>query len=88
VSEDASPELPVGDAEAGGAPPAGARLLVAGVDGGGSKTRTVVADETGRVLGTADGPPSAVRAGAVGGAEHSAVSVSSLKRSRPASSGA
>ncbi len=48
------------------------RIVVAGVDGGGSKTRTVVADETGRVLGTADGPASAVRAGAVGGADHSA----------------
>jgi len=80
VSEDASPEPPVGDAEAGGAPPAGARLLVAGVDGGGSKTRTVVADETGRVLGTADGPPSAVRAGAVGGAEHSADVVAAAVR--------
>jgi glucosamine kinase len=44
-------------------------VVVAGVDGGGSKTRTHVADETGRVLGTADGPASAVRAG---GAEHSA----------------
>jgi glucosamine kinase len=32
----------------------------------------VIADETGRVLGSADGPASAVRAGAVGGAEHSA----------------
>lgn len=45
------------------------RVLVAGVDGGGSKTRTLVADETGRVLGTADGPGSAVRPG---GIEHSA----------------
>jgi glucosamine kinase len=53
---------------------------VAGVDGGGSKTRTVVADETGRVLGTADGPPSAVRAGAVGGAEHSADVVAAAVR--------
>ena len=60
MSEDPRPELPGGDAEAGGAPPAGTRLLVAGVDGGGSKTRTVVADETGQVLGTADGGPSAV----------------------------
>jgi glucosamine kinase len=42
------------------------------VDGGGSKTRTLVADETGRVLGTADGPGSAVRAGAAGAADHSA----------------
>lgn len=59
-SEDPTAELPVAD------PP---RLLVAGVDGGGSKTRTHLADETGRVLGTADGPASAVRPG---GADHSA----------------
>lgn len=45
------------------------RVVVAGVDGGGSKTRTLVADETGRVLGTADGPGSAVRSG---GVEHAA----------------
>ncbi len=61
-----------GDLRTGDRGAAAPRLLVAGVDGGGSKTRTVVADETGRVLGTADGPASAVRAGAVGGAEHSA----------------
>ena len=57
--------------EAGGE--ARPRALVAGVDGGGSKTRTLVADEAGRVLGTADGPASAVRAGAHGGgADYSA----------------
>ncbi|HZF67554.1 MAG TPA: BadF/BadG/BcrA/BcrD ATPase family protein [Gemmatirosa sp.] len=41
------------------------RLLVVGVDGGGSKTRAVVADATGRTLATFDGPGSAVRPGAV-----------------------
>ena len=44
-------------------------VVVVGIDGGGSKTRVVVADETGRVLGSVDGPASAVRPGAV---EHSA----------------
>ncbi len=40
-------------------------VIVIGVDGGGSKTRVVVADETGRALGTIEGPASAVRPGAV-----------------------
>ncbi|MGH7646983.1 MAG: BadF/BadG/BcrA/BcrD ATPase family protein, partial [Gemmatimonadaceae bacterium] len=37
--------------------------LVIGVDGGGSKTRVLVADAEGIVLGTADGPASAIRPG-------------------------
>ena len=37
--------------------------IVMGVDGGGSKTRVVVADEQGSQLGSADGPGSAVRPG-------------------------
>lgn len=43
--------------------------LVVGVDGGGSRTRVVVADETGKELATAEGGPSAVRPGE---ADHSA----------------
>jgi glucosamine kinase len=39
--------------------------IVVGVDGGGSKTRAVVADEHGTQLGSAEGPPSAVQPGAV-----------------------
>lgn len=63
------------------------RVLVAGVDGGGSKTRTVVADETGRVLGTADGPASAVRAGAPGGADYAADVVAAGVRDALAAAG-
>lgn len=37
--------------------------IVIGVDGGGSKTRVLVADEQGSVLGSADGPASAIRPG-------------------------
>ena len=37
--------------------------IVIGVDGGGTKTRVVVADERGQQLGSADGPGSAVRPG-------------------------
>ncbi|GMV09747.1 MAG: hypothetical protein ABS52_13415 [Gemmatimonadetes bacterium SCN 70-22] len=37
--------------------------IVAGVDGGGSRTRVVIADESGRELATAEGGPSAVRPG-------------------------
>lgn len=36
-------------------------VIVVGVDGGGSKTRVLVADENGEPLGGADGPGSAVR---------------------------
>lgn len=43
--------------------------IVVGVDGGGSKTRAVVADETGKFLADLEGPASAVRPG---GAERSA----------------
>jgi len=43
--------------------------IVVGVDGGGSRTRAMVADETGKEIVTVEGGPSAVRPGA---AEHSA----------------
>ena len=36
-------------------------VVVVGIDGGGSKTRVEVADETGRVLCSVDWPASAVR---------------------------
>jgi len=39
-------------------------FLIVGVDGGGSKTKVIVADEQGRELATATGPGSAVRPGA------------------------
>lgn len=39
--------------------------IVVGVDGGGSRTRAVVADESGSTIGTAEGGPSAVRPGDV-----------------------
>lgn len=55
--EDANVERAAGDGPR--------RLLAVGVDGGGSKTRVVVADQTGAVLGAAEGPASAVRAGGV-----------------------
>ena len=38
-------------------------FIVVGVDGGGSKTRVLVADETGTKLGEVVGPASAVRPG-------------------------
>ncbi|CAN5466544.1 N-acetylglucosamine kinase [soil metagenome] len=44
-------------------------FIVAGVDGGGSKTRIIIADESGAQLGEAVGPGSAIRPG---GAVHSA----------------
>ena len=44
-------------------------FIVIGVDGGGSKTRVIVADELGNQLAEVVGPGSAVRPG---GAEHSA----------------
>ncbi len=37
--------------------------IVAGVDGGGTKTRVVIADETGKTLADVEGPASAVRPG-------------------------
>lgn len=64
--------------------PAVPRILVAGVDGGGSKTRTLVADETGHVLGTAEGPGSAVRAG---GVAHSADVIAATIRDALAAAG-
>ncbi|HVE78277.1 MAG TPA: BadF/BadG/BcrA/BcrD ATPase family protein [Gemmatimonadaceae bacterium] len=39
--------------------------IVVGVDGGGSKTRALVADERGTAIGDVEGPPSAVRPGGV-----------------------
>jgi glucosamine kinase len=46
------------------------RVVVGGVDGGGSKTRVVLADERGQEIASAEGPASAVRG--EGGAERSA----------------
>jgi glucosamine kinase len=37
--------------------------IVAGIDGGGSHTRLILADEEGREIGRADGPPTAIRPG-------------------------
>lgn len=61
-----------------------AGLLVVGVDGGGSKTRVVVADGTGRTLATVDGPGSALRPGAV---EHSADVIAATVRDALATAG-
>ncbi|HKG95235.1 MAG TPA: BadF/BadG/BcrA/BcrD ATPase family protein, partial [Gemmatimonadaceae bacterium] len=52
--------------------------IVVGVDGGGSKTKVVVADARGKEIGSAEGPGSAVRPG---GAEHSAAVISEAVRS-------
>lgn len=49
--------------------------IVVGVDGGGSRTRAVVADETGTTVGTAEGGPSAVRPGDV---ERSAAAIATV----------
>lgn len=57
-------------------------MVVIGVDGGGSKTRAVVADEQGNVLGDVEGPASAVRPGAV---EHSAEVIAATVRDALAS---
>jgi glucosamine kinase len=59
-------------------------VIVVGLDGGGSKTRVVVADETGRPLGTIEGPGSAVRPGAV---EHSADVIAACVRDALAHAG-
>lgn len=56
--------------------------IVVGVDGGGSKTRAVVADERGVQLGSAEGPGSAVRPG---GAERSAQVIAATVRDALAS---
>jgi glucosamine kinase len=51
--------------------------IVIGVDGGGSRTRAMVADETGKEIVTVEGGPSAVRPGA---AEHSAEVIAATVR--------
>jgi glucosamine kinase len=51
--------------------------IVVGVDGGGSRTRAMVADETGKEIVTVEGGPSAVRPGA---AEHSAEVIAATVR--------
>ena len=51
--------------------------IVVGVDGGGTKTRVLVADETGKTIAEADGPASAVRPGQ---AEHSATVIAETVR--------
>ena len=65
--------------------------IVVGVDGGGSKTRVLVADERGEPLGGCDGPGSAVRPGAVehsaeviAGSVRDALAVAGLEGQRPA----
>jgi len=57
-------------------------FIVVGVDGGGSKTRVIVADEDGKQLGEVVGPASAVRPG---GAEHSADVIAAAVRDALAS---
>jgi len=52
-------------------------ILIVGVDGGGSKTKAIVADEHGRELATATGPGSAVRPGE---ASHSADVIAQVVR--------
>ena len=51
--------------------------IVVGVDGGGTKTRVLVADETGKTIGEAEGPASAVRPGK---ADHSATVIADTVR--------
>ncbi len=58
-------------------------FIVVGVDGGGSKTRVIVADEHGTQLGDVVGPGSAVRP--PGGAEHSAAVIAAALRDALAS---
>ena len=57
-------------------------LIVVGIDGGGSKTRVIVADEHGTQLGEVVGPASAVRPGQ---AEHSADVITATVRDALAS---
>jgi glucosamine kinase len=57
-------------------------LIVIGIDGGGSKTRVIVADEQGTQLGEVVGPASAVRPGQ---AEHSAEVITEAVRDALAS---
>lgn len=58
--------------------------VVVGVDGGGTKTRVLVADERGEALGTSEGAASAVRPGAV---EHSADVIAACVREALAAAG-
>ncbi len=58
--------------------------VVVGVDGGGTKTRVLVADGRGETLGTSEGAASAVRPGAV---EHSADVIASCVREALAAAG-
>ena len=60
-------------------------FIVAGVDGGGSKTRIIIADEGGAQLGEVVGPGSAVRSPA--GAEHSATVIATTLSEALASCG-
>jgi glucosamine kinase len=57
-------------------------IIVIGVDGGGSKTRVVVADEQGREVVSVEGPASAVRPGLV---DHSTDVIAALVRDALAS---
>src|SRR5262249_41614784 len=57
-------------------------FIVIGIDGGGSKTHAMVADESGRLLGETVGPGSAVRPGQ---AEHSANVIADVVRDALAS---
>jgi len=57
-------------------------FIVIGIDGGGSKTHAMVADESGRVLGETIGPGSAIRPGQ---AEHSANVITDVVRDALAS---
>ena len=57
-------------------------MIVLGLDGGGSKTRVVVADETGAEIVSVEGPGSAVRPGR---AEHSADVIAALVKDALAS---
>jgi glucosamine kinase len=58
-------------------------MIVVGVDGGGSRTRALVADERGSEIVSVEGPASAVRPGA---AEHSADVIAAVVRDALASS--
>ena len=57
-------------------------FIVIGIDGGGSKTHAIVADEQGRTIGETVGPGSAVRPGQ---AEHSANVIADVVRDALAS---
>ncbi len=57
--------------------------IVVGVDGGGTRTRAVVATDSGDITGEAEGPASAMRPG---GADHSAASIAATVRNALAAS--